>query len=92
MKKLENRLALLETAHRALHARHEALMMVCRSMLPLIKAHPTDIRQMSVISYDVLSQHMDKHSLDDAFQQVAREAIDELFRPILASLPDGLEG
>lgn len=88
MSTTKNRIANLEAAHRALHARHEALMMICRCMLPLIKADPADIKQMSVISYDALSQHMDTHSFDDAFQQVARVSIDELFRPILAALPD----
>jgi hypothetical protein len=83
---LEERLTALEDAHRALHARHEGLMMATRVMLPLICARPTDIRRMSVLAYDALNEHMEKNELDEPFQQVALEALHEVFGPALAAI------
>jgi hypothetical protein len=84
---LEKRLAALEEAHRALHARHEALMMATRVILPFMCARPTDIRKMSVLAYDALNEHMEKNELDEPFQLVAREAMHEVFGPAIAAIP-----
>jgi hypothetical protein len=84
---LEDRLAALEDAHRALHARHEGLMMATRVMMPFMCARPTDLRKLSVLAYDALNEHMEKNGLDEPFQQVAREAVHEVFGPALAAIP-----
>jgi hypothetical protein len=83
MPTLEQRLDRLEAAHRALHARHEGLMIVCRVMLPFIDAPQAVKQKMMLLAYDALTQHMEKTGCDDEFQQVAREAIDEIANTVL---------
>jgi hypothetical protein len=79
---LEKRLAALEDAHRALHARHEALAMSSRVLLPLLSIDPASKKRLMTIAYDALTEHMDNANMDDEFQQIARGAIDEIFSAI----------
>jgi hypothetical protein len=84
--KLEQRIDALEDAHRALAARHEALMQICKVMLPIsLTAHQPMVRRLLTSCYDITGEHMDKHSMDD-YQEMVRAAMDEIFAMLL--LPD----
>jgi hypothetical protein len=80
----KERLAALEHAHRALHARHEALTIMCRILFPLINVSPALKRQMTTRAYDVMNDLLDERNLDENFQSIVREAMDELTNVILA--------
>lgn len=80
---IEARINALELAHRALHARHEGLMMVCRVMLPLINVHLSLKQRMSITAYDAMAEHMSKRGFDSDFQQKTQAAVEELTAVIL---------
>jgi len=79
---LDERLEQLVDAHRALAARHEGLMMSCRSLLPLIQIDQSTKQRLMTGAYDALTMHMDAANFDDEFQKTARTAIDEVFSTI----------
>jgi len=79
---LEERLEQLVDAHRTLAARHEGLMMSCRSLLPLIQIDQSTKQRLMTGAYDALTMHMDAANFDDEFQKCARTAIDEVFSTI----------
>ncbi len=83
---LTKRLNALEQAHRAMHARHEALIMVCRVMLPLISAPAVLKQRLLTGAYDALNDHMQKAGFDEEFQQSARAAVDEISHTILLNV------
>jgi hypothetical protein len=80
----KERLDRLENAHRGLHARHEALMVMCRMLFPLVKADPALKQQITTRAYDVLNELMDEHGFDDEFQEDVRSAMDQLTKSILS--------
>lgn len=80
----KDRIERLENAHRALHARHEALMLMCRMLFPLVKSDHALKQQITTLAYDVLSDLMHERGFDDAFQEDVRSAMDELTQTILA--------
>lgn len=73
------RIALLETAHRAMHARLEATVMACRVMVPLMPGTHSIKQMLMTTAYDALNAHMERANFDQEFQQDARLAFDELF-------------
>jgi len=79
---LDKRLEQLVDAHRTLAARHEGLMMSCRSLLPLIQIDQSTKQRLMTGAYDALTMHMDAANFDDEFQKCARTAIDEVFSTI----------
>jgi hypothetical protein len=83
MPTLEQRLDRLEAAHRALGARHEGLMMVCRVMLPFIVLSQDVKKRQMLLAYDALTAHMESKGHDEEYQRAARAAIDELSNTIL---------
>jgi recombinational DNA repair protein (RecF pathway) len=83
---LTQRIARLEDAHRALHARHEALAIMCRMMLPLISASPSVKHELTTRAYDVMNELMEQHALDAEFQAHARKAMDELTKSVLVQI------
>jgi hypothetical protein len=80
---LVNRIKQLEDAHRALHARHEALATMCRILLPLIGVSPSVMQQITTRAYDVMNELMDAHGFDAEFQSHARTAMDELTQTLV---------
>ncbi len=83
---IEKRLEALESAHRALHARHEALMIGCRVLLPFINI-PQDAKKLLLLAAnEALTEHMDLNGLDDEFQRIARKAIDELAATLMSKV------
>ncbi len=77
--KLAQRINVLEDAHRALAARHEALMQTCKVMLPIsLQQHPAMVRRLLTSCYDITGEHMDKHGMDDEYQGMVRAAMDEI--------------
>lgn len=77
------RLERLESAHRALAARHEALMVISRMFLPFINVSPSSKQQLTTKAYDVINELMEAHGHDIEYQELVREAIDELSKTIL---------
>ena len=77
------RLEKLEGAHRALAARHEALMIVSRMFLPFINVSPSSKQQLTTKAYDVMNDLMEEHDFDDEYQEMIRASIDELTQTIL---------
>ncbi len=73
----------LEDAHRALHARHEALAIMCRMTLPFMIGSSSAKQALTTRAYDVMNELMESHALDDEFQAHARKAMDELTKNIL---------
>lgn len=82
---LNVRLNTLENAHRALAARHEALLTCCRVMLPFIKVESSVKQRLMTSAYDAINAHMDMAMHDDEYQQLVRSAFDEIAGSILVS-------
>lgn len=82
--KLEQRIAALEDAHRALAARNEALTQICKVMLPIsLTEHQPMVRRLLTSCYDITGEHMDKHGMDDEYQSMVRAAMDEISATLL---------
>lgn len=81
---LAKRIDTLENAHRALHARHEALAIMCRMLFPLVNANPCVKQQLTTRAYDLLNDLMEANAFDDEWQALVRKAMDELTKTILA--------
>jgi len=81
----EKRLIALENAHRQLAARNEALMQICKVMLPLaLSSNQAMVRRLVTSCYDITNEHMDKSGMDDEFQTMVRRAMDELSSSLLS--------
>lgn len=80
---LIKRVEQLEKAHRALHARHEALTIITGKFLPLIRVSLSLKHLKAIKAYDEISALMDAHGHDAEFQEMVRESIDELTAMIL---------
>src|SRR5574343_295499 len=77
--KLERRIAALENAHRALAARNEALMQICKVMLPIsLNGQQAMASRLLTSCYDITGEHMDKHNWDAEMQGMVRAAMDEI--------------
>lgn len=81
---IEERLGILETAHRALAARNEALFQISKALFPIIASlSPSIAKRLTTSIYDATNEHMDNGGFDDEYQQQVRDSMDELCRPIL---------
>lgn len=86
---IEHRLAALEDAHRALSARNEALLQICKVILPLaVASNPTIARRLLVSCYDITSEHMERLGWDTGMQKMTRDAMDEIARVLVLALTD----
>jgi hypothetical protein len=82
---LEQRITELEAAHRALAARNEALIQICKVILPIsLNGQHAMASRLLTSCYDITGEHMDKAKWDDDMQQMVRAAMDEISRAILS--------
>ena len=82
--KLEERMAAIEHAHRVLAARHEALFQICKVMLPIaLSPNAKMVSRLLTSCYDITSDHMDKHGMDDEYQEMVRAEMDELAKILI---------
>lgn len=84
---IEQRLDALEDAHRALAARNEALLQICKVILPIAAySNQPMVRRLLTSCYDITTDHMNNHGMDDDYQTMVRETMDEISNVLL--LPD----
>lgn len=82
--KLDERMEAIEHAHRALNARHEALFQICKVMLPIaLSSNAKMVRRLLTSCYDITSEHMDKHGMDEEYQSMVRAEMDELAKVLI---------
>jgi hypothetical protein len=81
---IEERLDILENAHRELAARNEALFQISKALFPIIASlSPSIAKRLTTSIYDATNEHMDKAGMDDEYQQSVRDSMDELCELIL---------
>jgi hypothetical protein len=79
LEQLQNQLDELTTAHRHLAARNEALFQMSKIVFPIaMAAHPDLTKQLITMIYDATNNHMDTHQIDDEYQQLVSQHLDEL--------------
>lgn len=82
---LKQRVSELEDAHRALAARNEALIQICKVMLPIsLFQHEQMVRRLLTSCYDITGEHMGKAEWDDDMQKMVRTTMDEISSAILS--------
>jgi len=82
-KSIENRLAALEDAHRALSAQHTALIEVFKITAPLMNLDRQQMRARLTILYDTIEDLMSRDGFDAEYRADVRHWLDVLSACVL---------
>lgn len=84
IKQIETRLEDLVRAHRGLAARNEALFQTCKIMFALTPAPLPMVQYLLKSLHQATKDHMDSGLLDEEYQSLVEEAMEELQSVALA--------